>query len=365
MTMAQPLDERIEQRVKETKIAIDDYNDTIHAIIGFVNLYLLDETHQPRPQVKGFQGRHLTPLSTGEQPGEPNVERDVSPDLGVVIEDNRGILGEVKKNFPKENIERANKVFVQLKRYDQNLIGWPVANQQVQSHELVLLVHLTTSAYAKDFYEEHLPQTGIVFERPFSIVEFSRFSQMQEFFLLKTVLGEPTEIRGEKKLKYGVSVPMRVFLHEYARTKLYDAEPPLPYLAELIWVHVVTPIASENPKFEHLRKKQKLEVALTIENIVERLDEGFSFRSWHSQNPDRQPRIPRTEWVRQACQFLIASGEAEWIEGSGETQLVIFYQRYDDVTEHFVLSHATLEEEKTSKPIMLPGFEPTETADSR
>jgi hypothetical protein len=360
--MAQPLDERIAQRVKETRIDVDDYTDTIHAIIGFVNLYLLDDkTFQPRPQVKGFQGRHLSPLPTEEQTGGPGVEKYVSPDLGIVIEDSRGILGEVKKNFPKE-VERAQKEFVQLKGYDLNLTGWPTVSERVESHEVVLLVHLTTSAYAKEFYEEHLPQTGIVFERPFSIVEFGRQEQVQHYFFLKTVLGQLTEIGGEKKLKYGVSVPMRVLLHEYAKTLLYDARPPLPYLAEIIWRHVCTPIASENPKFEHLRENQKIEVALAIEGIVERLNEGFSFSFWHSQYPERQPRIPRTEWVKQACQFLVESGEAEWVKGGEETELIIFYRKYDDPKEHFNLSHATLEEKKTAEP-MLPGFEPTETPD--
>ena len=247
--MAQPLDERIAQRVKETRIDVDDYTDTIHAIIGFVNLYLLDDnTFQRRPQVKGFQGRHLSPLPTEGQTRGADVEKYVAPDLRIVIEDSRGILGEVKKNFPKE-VERAQKEFVQLKGYDQNLTGWPTVSERVESHEVVLLVHLTTSAYAKEFYEEHVCQTGAVFERPFSIIEFGRHSQVEEYFLLRTVLGEPTEIGGEKKLKYSVSVPMRVFLHDYAKTLLYDAQPPLPYLVELIWRHVCTPIASENPKF--------------------------------------------------------------------------------------------------------------------
>ena len=63
MTMVEPNNEIIEQLVKEIRIAIDDYNDTVHAIIGFVNLYLIDDTYQKRPEVKGFQGRHLMPLS--------------------------------------------------------------------------------------------------------------------------------------------------------------------------------------------------------------------------------------------------------------------------------------------------------------
>jgi len=364
MTIVQELGERIQQRVKEIKVAINDYDDTVHAIIGFVNLYFLDDkTYKPRPYVIRFQGRHLTPLGAGEQSGEAGVGADVCPDLGLIIEDNKGILGEVKKNFPKE-IERANKEFVQLKGYDQNLTGWPVVNQQVQSHEVILLVHLTTSAYAIEFYREQLPHTGIVFERPFSIVEFGSISQAQEFFFFKTALGAPTEIGEEERLKYGVSVPMIAFVEEYARAKLYDAEPPIPYLVQLIWIHVVTPLAAENPMFEGLRKNRKLEVHLTTEDIVDRLDEGFSFRHWHKQAPDRQRRILRTEWVREACQFLVESGDAEWADDSEKIGLVVFFQKYDDVEDHFIASYATLEEQKAFRP-MLPGFEPTETADSR
>jgi len=75
--------------------------------------------------------------------------------------------------------------------------------------------------------------------------------------------------------------------------------------------------------------------------------------------PERQPHIPHTEWVKQVCQFLVESGEAEWVKGSEETQLVIFYQRYDDPMHHFISSYVTLEEKKKSEP-MLPGFESTE-----
>jgi hypothetical protein len=357
VTMVQPINETIEKLIKEIRVAIDDYNDTIHAIIGFVNLYLIDDTYRQRPGVKGFQGRHLTPLSREQESVESKVDYYVSPDLGVVIEDKKGILGEVQKNFPKDDTERGTKVFAQLKGYDQALTGWPVESKKVGSHEIVLLVHLTTSAYAKDFYQDKLPRTGVVFEHPFSIVEFGRFEQMQEFFLFRAVLGEPTEIGGEKKLRYGVSVPMRVFLREYAKTKLYDAQPPVPYLAELIWTHIVTPIASENPNFEHLRKNQKIEVTLAIDDVVDELNEDFSFHFWHGQYPELQPRIPHKEWVREACQFLVESAEAKWVEGSQDMKLVIFYhQRYKDILTQFILSHATLEGRKLEAP-MFPGFE--------
>ena len=355
--MPQSLDDRIEQCTKEIQIAIDDYNDTIHAIIGFVNLHLLNELYQLRPQVKAFQGRRLVPLAAGHQSEELNNEHYVSPDLGVVFGTDKGILGEVKKHFPQEDVERAKEVFTQLKSYDQDLVGWPVNSERIESHEITLLVHLATSAYAKEFYEKQLPSTDISFNLPFSIVEFGRFTQVQEHFIFRTVLGEPTEVEGEKKLQYGIPVPMRVFLNEYAKTKIYDAQPPIPYLAELIWFHVVTPIAAENPRFEHLRKNQRIEVVLAVDEIISVLNESFSFRFWHTTHPERQPRIPHREWIRQTCEFLISCQEAEWVLNEQNSKLRIFYQRHADVMKHFILLYATLEEQRKLAP-MFPGFEP-------
>jgi len=183
--MEQTLGERIEQRAKEIVAAIDDYGETVNAIIGFVNLYLLDDKLQQRTNVKGFQGRRLTPLSIGQQSKELDGQHYVTPDLGVVINDDKGILGEVQHNFPKSDAERKAKVFVQLQNYDQELIGWPVTSEKMNSHEIVLLVHQTTSAYAKEFYQEQATVAAIVFGRPFSIVEFGRFEQVQAYFFSK------------------------------------------------------------------------------------------------------------------------------------------------------------------------------------
>jgi hypothetical protein len=354
MTTEKTSQERIDQRIKDVGIAVDDYNDTIHAIIGFVNLFLLDDKYQPKPDVKGFQGRHLTPSFATQQPSTSSEEHYVSPDLGIVIQETKGIIGEVKKNFPKSNTDRAEKCFAQLKNYDQDLIGWPVKNENVPSHEIVLLTHYTTSAYAIEFHDQELPKKNIKFKHPFSIVEFTRIPQAQEFFSFKSVLGEPTG--GKTQLKYGIQIPMKAFLTDTAKAKLYDAKPPLPYLAELIWVYTVTPLASEDPKFKNLKKRQKIDVYLEIEEIMQQLSEGFSFHFWHSKYPNtRQPHIPYKEWVDDACRFLVEIGDAEWVKDSNETELKFLYQEFTDIKKHFVFSYATSEEKKISNPT-LPGF---------
>lgn len=354
--MVKELEERIQERINKIRIEIDDYKDTVFAIIGFVNLYYLDEkSYKPRPNVKRFQGRKLTSVIVDEAEGREK-EIDISPDFGIVINNEKAIVGEVKKNFPKEDKERAKKIFEQLKNYDSNIKGWPGQTKEIESHELTLLVHLTTSPYAVEYYRNSLPEEGIEFERQLSIIEFTRIEQMQHFFHYKVVLGEVTEIGEDKKLVYGIQVPMSALLKEYARTKIYDGVPPLPYLVNLIWFHVITPLAAEDTKFESLRKNQNLEIAVGVDKIAEQLNEGFSFNHWHKYDRDRQTSVPRIEWVKEACNFLVQTEEAEWAKGSANDKLIVFYRKYEDTEQHFIESYVAIQEKKKETPI-LPGLE--------
>lgn len=352
---SQSFNERVQQRVKASKIAIDDYNDTIHAIIGFVNLYLLDNKYHLRPDIKAFQGRRMIPLGATE-PSENNDDTYITPDLGIMLSDKSGILGEVKKNIPKDEPDRAEKVFSQLKKYDQQLLGWPIEGEIIDSHELVLLVHIGSSAYAKEYLEKLRESKKIEYQFPLSIVEFGRIPQAEEQFFLRTVTGNPPEHEGPQTLQYGVYVPIRVFLFEYAKIKLYDAQPPIPYLAEMLWGHVFTSIATDDPKFQGLRKNQKIEIELSLEEIIETLNEGFSFRLWHLSHPDRQPKIPRRKWVEETCQFLVDIGEAEWFVVNDVKRIRIQYRRIESVLEYFTRQYADQEERRRSSPL-LPGFE--------
>jgi hypothetical protein len=93
-----------------------------------------------------------------------------------------------------------------------------------------------------------------------------------------------------------------------------------------------------------------------VEEIVEGLHKGFSFYPWHVKYPMRQPKVPRKEWVQKACDFLVESGEASWAPEQEHRKLVVSYQKYGDVREHFVKSYTQAEAERRLHP-MLPGFE--------
>jgi hypothetical protein len=357
--MVMPELQQIEQQGKAVREQIDDYKDTVFAILGFCSLWFYDETtRQNRTYVKVFQGRRLSPYGSGEHPSsvgsESDNEKDITPDLGIVVRDERGIVGEVKKNFPRDDVQRSDKIFEQLKTYDQNLQGWPTADESLPSHHIVLLVHQTTAKSAEDYYISEADKGTLVFSRPFSIVRFNRSDQRQPYFFFQLAHGQGCPIEGSGDLGHGVQVPMQALVHLYSECKLYDAQPPLPYLLHLIWEHVITPLAYQDPKFERLRWNQKLDVNVSVDDMLKTLYEGFSFRHWHLKYLDRQPEIPRRRWILEACQFLVSCDLAKWV--IQDKELAVSYKKHKDVLGEFVQIKAKLDAKTLMNP-SLPGFD--------
>lgn len=304
---------------------IDDYNDTIFAIIGFINLYRFDtQTRQMRSDVVLFQGRRLV---------KPDGTT-VTPDLGVLNNPmEESVIGEVKKSFP-QNEAVWTRAFSQLKSYDADLGGWPTASGRVPRHDVALLLHQSRAARVARFYQTKKSRE-FMFQRPFAVVEFNRSDERKSYFFFRIFDGHLSASQVNAQLGDGVQVPMSELLDVYSKVKLYDAEPPLPYLMQIIWEHVVTLKASESEKFQHLRKNQKLDVKFTVDEITTVLREGYSFHAVCGANANDGPQIPKRDWVVKACKEFVQASDATWTdEKTGG--LVFHVRRYPDVLEHFL-----------------------------
>jgi len=218
--------------------------------------------------------------------------------------------------------------------YDDDLLGWPSATGTVASHDVALIVHQARGKVVCRFYDKHRGNK-IQFQRPFCIVEFNRSNERQAYFFFRTAVGHLTDVSVNAKLENGVQVPMWALTRAYSEIKIYDNEPPLAYLLYLIWEHVINAKASENPKYAGLRKRQRLGVELSVDEVVVELHEKFSFHQLHKQTSDRQPKIPNQEWVKRAFDRLVKAGEAEWVDRA-EGRLKAQFSRHDDVLAHFV-----------------------------
>jgi len=311
---------------------IDNYSDSIFAIVGFMNFYRYDDDlRKIRDDVLVFQGRRLTPSKPKNHDGEDIAF--VTPDLGVLLPNDYGVLAEVKRSFPKDTKFWMGD-FRQLMSYDDDLTGWPSRSQKVDSHDIVLLLHQTRAISVKDFYEQN--QAEIKITRPFCIIEFNRDSEGQEFFFFRTVAGAVSQKSLAERLRKGIPVPMSIYLVQYSTIKLYDASPPLPYLLELIWTHIVAFKVSNTPGYKIPSKNQKVKVEVTPDEICDRLETNFTFHGLHQNHADgRQPKVVEKNWVREACEALVKFGDAKWADSLKKTLTVNFVKR-ENILDYFV-----------------------------
>src|SRR3972149_8100152 len=99
---------------------IDDYVETIHAMIGFIIFYLYDKkSTKDKDDVLIFQGRRLRTSQT-KTININNTLSFVTPDIGILLPSKNGVIGEVKMSFP-QNQDYWMDTFEQLIKYDDDL----------------------------------------------------------------------------------------------------------------------------------------------------------------------------------------------------------------------------------------------------
>jgi hypothetical protein len=317
------------------KDEIDNYNDSLFAIIGFMNFYRYDDaTKSMRSDVLVFQGRTLTPSEAKSKNEAGETVHFVTPDLGILLPDGKGVLGEVKRSFPLDTARWLDD-FKQLMGYDDDLTGWPNDSQKVTAHDIVLLLHQSRAIKVKNYFTENSPK-DIHFTRPFSIVEFNRSSQGKEYFFFRNVSGNVSDQNLAARLEEGINVPMGIYLIQYSTVKLYDSTPPLPYLLELIWTHVVAVKVTSIPGYKIPAKKQKVKIELALDEISERLEKNFSFHGLQQGHANaRQPRVLKDTALQQACAALVKFGDAEWTDTT-KTKLSVNFVKREDVLDYFI-----------------------------
>jgi hypothetical protein len=310
---------------------IDDYKDSIWAIIGFVNLFRFDDkAKKMRSDVKISQGRRMKTSKSNKI--NPNSE--VTPDFCIGFSNNKGIVGEVKKSFPA-NQDHWMDDFKQLMSYDDNFLNWLTASGKIDDHEIVLLPEQSRSRQVKKYFEERNGKE-ITFKKNFVLVEFNRNDQANKFFFFRKEYGAFQYFNdANDRLELGVQVPLDRLMVHYEKIKLYDSKPPLPYLLHLIWENVILLRASEEKGFKELHRNSKLPIDIRVNQIIDELHENYSFKSMNSDNGSHQPKVPLKSWVKEAINALVNFKLAKWKdEANGECQ--IYFKKFRDTLKTFI-----------------------------
>jgi hypothetical protein len=254
---------------------IDNYSDTIYALVGYANFYRFDDSRRTiRKDVLVVQGWRFTPIPTGDSSLLP----DVTPDLAILANGFVPVVVEAKKSFPKDRGLWQDD-FVQLEKYGQPLDGWPNKSGRVDNHDVVLLVHQSRSAAVIKYLKESVSLGRVRFKRQPCIVEFNRSSERQPYFFFRCQDGLLSDAVLADKLNEGTQVPMVALLAEYSTVKLYDALAPMPYFLQVIWDNIIAGRAAAIKPLVNLRKRQKVEVTIALAELTDELRNKFTFRS--------------------------------------------------------------------------------------
>lgn len=308
---------------------VDDYKDTVFAIIGFGNLFRFNnKTKSMDENVKLSQGRKFKTSSSNRI----SPDNTVTPDLCIQLDNDNGIVSEVKISFPK-NQEHWIDDFKQVMSYDDNLKNWWTSDSTIKNHNIVLLPHQSRSVIVDEYFKQKKKEGHIKFERPFSIVEFNRSDQSNGYYFFRKLSGE---IKASEEivqnLKYGIQVPTEKLMLHYEKHKLFDSRPPMPYLLHIIWENVILRFASD---IQELTRIRKIEISTSVESITKDLYENCSFKGFNFDESEHQPKVPLTSWVKDAINALIKFKYAEW-KNKEEGSCKIIFKRFDDVFENFI-----------------------------
>lgn len=314
---------------KQLHEAISDYQENIFALLAFANCYCYDYQAEVKVDgVKLFHGRKLKARCANKK-GKIE-ERDVTPDLGIVLLDNTGVIAEVKTDFP-QNREHWMGTFEQLMKYDDVLLCWPTDTGTVTMHDIVLILPQIRMVDVRDYYREH--SEDISFVRPFTMVEFERTADKCIF--LRVQEGMLTHTSAQQLLRSGKKISLDT-LEDVFSVKLLDHEPPLPYMMGIIWSQIVARRAADMPGYQRCTHKRPLAVPVRVDELTEELHKGFTFNGTHSGDPTHQPKLPPKKWVQRACEAFVAYGMARWDEDDKGRLYILFHKKLIDVYSHFV-----------------------------
>jgi hypothetical protein len=300
--------------------ATDSYVDGVFAVLALINEGRWDPGERRlRPDVHFGIGRRMR---TSQAP-----EREITPDCVLQCTPGSGLVGEAKLGLPRDQAAWLGDV-VQLKKYDDDLLGWWTGDGRIGAHDVVALVPLSRAVQFVDFVNDQRA-SGIAFGRALAVVGFRKSSGVKQFMILKKEGGDLTDQDLNRRLRLSVEVPFDVILTEYRDRKFLDHKPPMPYLLQVMWDYVFTRMAAEGRDSLAPSFPSPLRLAVRVGDLTADLQRYFGFES----DGQGSVEIPRSCWVREALDALVTFGLAVREDQHGYK--VMYKRRRGDTLEYF------------------------------
>ena len=251
----------------------------------------------------------------------------LTPDCVVQVIDSYGVVAEAKKHYRSAEDTSA---FAQIAKYDQPMLGWWTPNEEIERHDLVLITHYMSATRACDAHKKWM-SNGNSFERPFAIVEFNFSDQASTYFTLKRAAGSLSDRVHNEALHNPKAIPEHLVIELIRKYKFYDADPPDVHTMLLLHDYIF-PMLHREEDFDALQDHEHPVLRITVEEAQTRLAEQFC----DPPHKARQPRLPKSVWVRIALDRFVKLGLATCLPKEPDTfEIVLKKPRKKDTLEYF------------------------------
>jgi hypothetical protein len=326
------------ERSKQIRNEVVDYEQTVRALLAFAALVVHDGDVRREGAQFGF-GRRMSPSGHNAEHPKP----DVTPDLVAQKSRSYGIVAEAKKSLSQEQ-KQWRDILEQLRKYDDDLVGWWTEESRIAHSDTVLMLHQSRSRDFVGFTKDQRSRDASVFGETSSIVEFGESQETVTYYFFRREYGDIKDVDLSTKLQKGVSVPLGEVLKTFSNIQYYDADPPLVLVLTYLWMEYLPPMR-EHATYDDNRRSWliKASVSETTEEIQRAHGSGALYRD------TRAAEFPRKTRIREAFDFLVTHKLAESPSDGGDEYLILYKQFRDDVREHFIRLEAGPTSKKPSQ----------------
>jgi hypothetical protein len=283
-----------EEYYREVKDDANDYQETVLTLLAFSALVCHDGRNRRAGSHFGFGRRMQT---SGANVVSANNE--VTPDCVAQMSADYGIAAEVKKQISNDQ-ERWQPHVQQLRKYDDQLLGWWTDDEAIPTSDAVMLIHQSRGRLFTRFLEEAARTDPDAFGPNSAVVEFNRADEGQPYIFLRLEKGSLRDPDLHTKLDAGVPIPMEKVKLSFPSVGYYDSEPPLPEMMKNLWIDS---FASQYDPSLLDPATGLADITISVRSLTEELQRAYG--SGALEIDDRSVVFPRTAWVTSAMNAFV------------------------------------------------------------
>lgn len=314
-----------EERLRAFRNQINDYEQTVNAILSFAALVVHDGKSQ-RPGSEFGIGRRMT--TSSDNPISPSS--DITPDLVAQKSPEYGFIVETKKALD-QNQSNWIRHIKQLRKYDDKLEGWWTDDEKILHSDAIILIHQSRGRPFARYLENQKRIDPDLVGPDTCVIEFNHSGETVAYYFLRLEFGKITDTDLGESLENGVNIPLDDVRISFPNIQFYDTKPPLPLLLSHLWTDI---FSSKMEDGEYDEKTKSLKLQVSVSDVTDELQRAFGSKALKQDS--RSGEFPQYTWVREAFERLLKYKLA--IPFSDENDMYTIYYRSfrDDVLDRFI-----------------------------